>query len=294
LVAACPSTTQILVDLLHLERLEDRLFIGQCLDIGSRSVFGGQVLGQALAAAQATVDNERPAHSLHAYFLRSGDIHQPITYEVDCTRDGGSFSVRRVSALQNERVIFFCAVSFQRAQSGVEHQCPMPDVPLPGSVEPRPPLPAEILQRLPSKVQRWLSKGSPIQFRPINPRNELNPAVQPPQQQIWLRVNGPLPDEPTLHRALLAYISDFYLLGTVLFPHGLSYYQPHVRLASLDHALWFHRDFRVDQWLLYSLDSPTTQGGRGLARGQFFNEKGQLVASSSQEGMVRVQHKDAP
>jgi len=294
LPAASQSTTQLLVDLLHLERLEDRLFRGQCLDIGSRSVFGGQVLGQALAAAQATVDNERPAHSLHAYFLRAGDVNQPITYEVDCTRDGGSFSVRRVSALQNERVIFFCAASFQRTQTGVEHQFPMPEVPPPESVAPRSPVPPEIVQRLPNKVQRWLSKDSPVQFHPIHPRNELNPGLRAPHHHIWLRLKEPIADIPQLHRALLAYISDFYLLGTVLFPHGLSYYQRQVRLASLDHALWFHRDFRVDQWLLYSLDSPSTQGGRGLARGQFFNQEGVLVASSSQEGMVRVNNGAAP
>jgi len=288
LPAVSQSTTQLLVDLLSLERLEDGRFKGQCLDIGSRSVFGGQVLGQALAAAQATVDTTRLAHSLHAYFLRSGDINQPITYEVDCTRDGGSFSVRRVSALQNERVIFFCAASFQYTQMGVEHHIPMPEVPMPENIEPRPPVPPQILQRLPQKVQRWLSTGCPVQFRPIHPRNELNPGLRAPCQQVWLRLNEPIADTAQLHRALLAYISDFYLLGTVLFPHGLSFYQPHVRLASLDHALWFHRDFRVDQWLLYSMESTTTQGGRGLARGQFFNQAGQLVASSSQEGMVRV------
>jgi len=288
LPAASQSTTQMLVDLLALERLEDRLFRGQCLDIGSRSVFGGQVLGQALAAAQATVDNERPAHSLHAYFLRSGDIQQPIIYDVDCTRDGGSFSVRRVSAIQHGRVIFFCAASFQRVQSGIEHQLPMPEVPAPDSLEARLPVPPEILQRLPIKVQRWLSRGSPVEFRQVNPRDELNPSLRSPRHQVWLRLNEPVAENPLLHRALLAYLSDFYLLGTVLFPHGLSYYQRQVRLASLDHALWFHRDFRVDQWLLYSLDSPTAQASRGLARGQFFNEEGILVASSSQEGMVRV------
>jgi len=288
LPAASRSTTQTLVDLLTLERLEDRLFRGQCLDIGSGSVFGGQVLGQALAAAQATVDSARPAHSLHAYFLRAGDVNQPIIYEVDCTRDGGSFSVRRVSAIQHGRVIFFCATSFQRTQTGLEHHVPMPDVPMPDSLEARPPLPPEILQRLSIKVQRWLSRGSPVEFRQINPRDELNPGQRAPCHQVWLRLSEPIASHPPLHRALLAYISDFYLLGTVLFPHGLSYYQRQVRLASLDHALWFHRDFSVNQWLLYSLDSPTTQSGRGLARGQFFNQEGQLVASSSQEGMVRI------
>ncbi|CAH0142415.1 MULTISPECIES: acyl-CoA thioesterase II [Stenotrophomonas] len=277
-----------LIDLLTLERLEDNLFRGQSRDIGTKYVFGGQVLGQALAAAQATVDNGRHVHSLHAYFLRAGNIDHPIVYDVDRTRDGGSFSVRRVTAIQHGKVIFFCAASFQQAESGAEHQHKMPEVPQPEDIEPNRPLPAEVLERLPIKVQRWLSRGGPFEFRHVYPRDELNPPKRPPYHQVWLRLSERVGDAPELHQALLAYASDFHLLGTATFPHGISYYHPHVQMASLDHAIWFHRPFRADDWLLYSLDSPSAQDSRGLARGQFFTRDGVLVASTAQEGLIRV------
>jgi len=282
-----PVVTE-LIDLLSLERLEDNLFRGQSRDIGTKYVFGGQVLGQALAAAQATIDNGRHVHSLHAYFLRAGNIDHPIIYDVDRTRDGGSFSVRRVTAIQHGKVIFFCAASFQQAEHGAEHQHKMPEVPQPEDIEPNRPLPPEVLERLPVKVQRWLSRGGPFEFRHVYPRDELNPPKRPPYHQVWLRLNERVGDAPELHQALLAYASDFHLLGTATFPHGISYYQPHVQMASLDHALWFHRPFRVDDWLLYSLDSPSAQDARGLARGQFFTREGVLVASTAQEGLIRV------
>ncbi|MFT3756110.1 MAG: acyl-CoA thioesterase II [Pseudoxanthomonas sp.] len=279
-----------LIELLSLERLEENLFRGQSRDIGTKYVFGGQVLGQALAAAQATVDtgSGRLAHSLHAYFLRAGDIEAPIVYDVDCTRDGGSFSVRRVTAIQHGKVIFFCAASFQAEEPGAEHQAPMPPAPMPEDVPTTPPMPAEQLARLPPKVQRWLARGGPFEFRRVHPRNELQPEKQPPFQQVWFRLCEPAGDAPELHRALLAYASDFHLLGTATFPHGLSYYVPGVQMASLDHALWFHRPFRADDWLLYSIDSPNAHGARGLARGQIYNRQGQLVASTAQEGLIRV------
>ena len=277
-----------LISLLSLERLEDNLFRGQSRDIGTKYVFGGQVLGQALAAAQATVENGRQAHSLHAYFLRAGDIEHPIVYDVDRTRDGGSFSVRRVTAIQHGKVIFFCAASFQEHEAGAEHQSRMPEVPQPEDIAPTAPLPPEALAKLPVKVQRWLSRGGPFEFRHVYPRDELDPPKRPPFQQMWLRLNDPVGDDQGLHRALLAYASDFQLLGTSTFPHGISYYTPGVQMASLDHVLWFHRPFRTDDWLLYSLDSPTAQGSRGLARGQFFTRDGVLVASTSQEGLIRV------
>jgi len=287
-----------LIDLLSLERLEDNLFRGQSRDIGTKYVFGGQVLGQALSAAQATMSNPRPAHSLHAYFLRAGDVDAPIVYDVDRTRDGGSFSVRRVTAIQHGKVIFFCAASFQEAEAGAEHQPAMPDVPAPEDIAPQDPLPAEVLARLPVKVQRWLDRSGPFEFRHVvapgeTRRDELHPRKRPPFQQMWFRLTGPVDDSPALHRALLAYASDFQLLGTATFPHGISYYQPNVQMASLDHALWFHRPFRVDDWLLYSLDSPSAQGARGLARGQIFDRVGRLVASTAQEGMIRVLPEDA-
>lgn len=277
-----------LIELLALERLEDNLFRGQSRDIGTRYVFGGQVLGQALSAAQATLDNSRRVHSLHAYFLRAGDIEHPIVYDVDRTRDGGSFSVRRVTAIQHGKVIFFCAASFQDEEPGAEHQLKMPEVPQPEDIEPAPPVSPEVMATLPTKVQRWLSRGGPFEFRHVYPRDELNPPKRPPYQQVWFRLREPVGDAPELHQALLAYASDFHLLGTATFPHGISYYMPNVQMASLDHALWFHRPFRVDEWLLYSLDSPSSQSSRGLARGQIFDRQGRLVASTAQEGLIRV------
>ena len=282
------SPVSELIELLSLERLEDNLFRGQSRDIGTKYVFGGQVLGQALSAAQATMAEQRPAHSLHAYFLRAGDIEAPIVYDVDRTRDGGSFSVRRVTAIQHGKVIFFCAASFQEPEAGAEHQLSMPEVPKPEDIDPAPAIPPEKLALLPTKVQRWLDRGGPFEFRHVYPRDELNPPKRPPFQQVWFRLSEKVGDAPELHRAMLAYASDFHLLGTANFPHGISYYQPNVQMASLDHALWFHRSFRADDWLLYSIDSPSAQGARGLARGQIFDRHGRLVASTAQEGMIRV------
>ena len=280
-----------LIELLSLERLEDNLFRGQSRDIGTKYVFGGQVLGQALSAAQATVESgsgSRRAHSLHAYFLRAGNIEAPIVYEVDRTRDGGSFSVRRVTAIQHGRVVFFCAASFQAGEESAEHQLSMPEVPQPEDIAPAPPVPADVMASLPPKVQRWMSRRGPFEFRHVYPRDELNPPKRPPFQQVWFRLSEPVGDSPELHRALLAYASDFQLLGTATYPHGISYYQPNVQMASLDHALWFHRPFRADDWLLYSIDSPSASGSRGLARGQIFDRQGRLVASTAQEGLIRV------
>ncbi len=282
------SPVSELIELLTLERLEDNLFRGQSRDIGTKYVFGGQVLGQALSATQATLDTARNAHSLHAYFLRAGDTDHPIVYQVDRTRDGGSFSVRRVTAIQHGKPIFFLAASFQQEETGGEHQLTMPEVPKPEDIEPSPTVPADVLAKLPIKVQRWLSRMGPFEFRHVYPRDELNPPKRPPFQQVWFRLGERVGDAPELHRALLAYASDFHLLGTATFPHGISYYQPNVQMASLDHALWFHRPFRADEWLLYSIDSPTAQGARGLARGLIFDRDGKLVASTAQEGLIRV------
>ena len=289
------SPVSELIDLLSLERLEDNLFRGQSRDIGTKYVFGGQVLGQALSAAQATMDSAgepRAAHSLHAYFLRAGDIEHPIVYNVDRTRDGGSFSVRRVTAIQHGQPIFFCAASFQQDEPGVEHQMSMPEVPRPEDLDPAPAIPPDVLAKLPTKVQRWLDRQGPFEFRHIYPRDELNPAKRPPYQQVWFRLSEKVGDAPELHRALLAYASDFQLLGTATFPHGISYYQPNVQMASLDHALWFHRPFRADDWLLYAIDSPSAQNARGLARGLIYDRDGRLVASTVQEGMIRVLPQD--
>ncbi|HEX7338342.1 MAG TPA: acyl-CoA thioesterase II [Rhodanobacteraceae bacterium] len=277
-----------LVELLALERLEDNLFRGQSRDIGTRFVFGGQVLGQALSAAQKTVDPARQAHSLHGYFLRAGDINAPIVYQVERARDGHSFSVRRVVAIQHGQVILNCAVSFQIDEKGFEHQAGMPEVPAPEDIEPQQPMTEAQLAKFPVKLQRWLGSDSPFEFRKVWPRDEFKPEKRPPIQHIWFRLTEPVADSPSLHRAMLAYASDFNLIGTVTLPHGISYLSHNVQMASLDHAIWFHRPFRVDEWLLYSFDSPTAQGARGLARGMIFKRDGTLIASTAQEGLLRV------
>lgn len=277
-----------LISLLQLERLEDNLFAGQSRDIGTRYVFGGQVLGQALSAAQQTVDDSRRAHSMHAYFLRAGDNEKPIIYQVDRTRDGGSFSVRRVTAIQHGQPIFVATASFQRSQSGLEHQAAMPAVPMPEDLRAPEPIAAAELAKVPAKLRRWLMRTGPFEFRHVWPRDELDPPKRPPQQHVWFRLAETVDDDPALHRSLLAYASDFHLIGTITLPHGVSYLQPNMQMASLDHALWLHREFRADQWLLYSCDSPTAQGARGLARGSIYSRNGDLVASSAQEGLMRL------
>ena len=282
------SVVAELIELLALERLEDNLFRGQSRDLGTKYVFGGQVLGQALSAAQKTVPVERIVHSLHAYFLRAGDIEHPIVYDVDRTRDGKSFSVRRVTAIQHGTPIFVFAASFQEPEPGAEHQLSMPEVPLPEDLPLPEPLDPEFLARLPAKLQRWVTRGGPFEFRHVYPRDEFKPSKRPPYQQVWFRLPERIDDTPALHRSLLAYASDFHLIGTTTFPHGISYYQPNVQMASLDHALWFHRPFRVDEWLLYSCDSPSASGARGLARGLIYDRDGRLVASTAQEGLIRV------
>ncbi len=277
-----------LLDLLALERLEDNLFRGASRDIGTKYVFGGQVLGQSLSAAQQTVAADRAVHSLHAYFLRAGDIEHPIVYDVDRTRDGGSFSVRRVTAIQHGKPIFVLASSFHEAEDGAEHQLSPPEVPRAEDLPEVEPLPAETLAALPPKMQRWLTRKGPFEFRHVYPRNELSPTKRPPYQQVWFRLLDRVPDDPALHRAMLAYASDFHLIGTPTFPHGISYLQPNVLMASLDHAMWFLRPFRVDEWLLYACDSPSAQGSRGLARGSIYDAAGRLVACTAQEGLIRV------
>ena len=277
-----------LIELLTLERLEENLFRGQSRDIGTKYVFGGQVLGQALSAAQQTVDDERAVHSLHAYFLRAGDINAPIVFDVDRGRDGHSFSVRRVTAIQHGKPILVFASSFQKHEDGVSHQFHIPEVPQPEDVEPPQPPSPEVLSHLSAKMQRWLSRMGPFEMRPVYPRDELKPSKRPPYQQVWFRLSGPIGDDVNLHRAMLAYASDFYLLGTSTFPHGISYYQPTVQMASLDHALWFHRPFRIDDWRLSSLPRPSATGARGVARGRIYPRDGVLVAPVAQEGLIRV------
>jgi acyl-CoA thioesterase-2 len=282
-----PKVAEVL-ELLQLERIEDTLFRGQSRDIGTRSVFGGQVLGQALSAAQRTVEPSRRAHSLHAYFLRAGDIEHPIVYSVENTRDGGSFSVRRITAIQHGKPIFVASASFNAPSPGPEHQTPAPSTPMPEALAPYMTLTPEELAKLEPKTQRWLTGRGAFEFRPVHPRNELAPEKRPPHQAIWFKLADRIDDDAQMHNALLAYASDFFLIGTALLPHALSYIQPNVRMASLDHAMWFHRPFRVDEWFLYVCESPTMQDSRALARGSVYTRDGVLVASTAQEGMIRV------
>jgi acyl-CoA thioesterase II len=280
----------ILADLLHLlelERIEDNIFRGESRDIGSPRVFGGQVLGQALTAASYTVDG-REVHSLHAYFLRPGDVNAHIVYEVDRARDGRSFSSRRVVAIQHGRPILNLAASFQVPEQGLEHQTEMPEVPGPEGLTDMSELPADILLTVPEKMRRFLTKKRPFEIRPVEPINLLAPRPAPPERHIWLRTLDPLPDNPHLHRNLLAYISDYQLVATATLPHGIHFEHGNVQMASLDHAMWFHRPFRVDEWLLYSTESPNASGARGFALGRFFKRDGTLVASTAQEGVIRI------
>ena len=276
-----------LITLLKLERIEKNIFRGDSRDIGSAQVFGGQVVGQALSAAQNTVEG-RAAHSLHAYFLRRGDMDAPIIYDVDRSRDGGSFSNRRVVAIQHGRPILNLAASFQVPENGLEHRADMPDVPPPEGLKDLTEVAADVLENIPTKLRRFMTAKRPFEFRPVDPVSLDERGELPPKKQVWIRAVDRLPDDQALHQNLLAYVSDFELLATSTLPHGLSLTRQNVMMASLDHALWFHRQFRMDEWLLYSMDSPNASGARGFTRGQLFTEEGVLVASTSQEGLVRM------
>ena len=274
-----------LVKLLSLEPIEENLFRGQSQDLGWGTVFGGQVLGQALSAASQTVPPERAAHSLHAYFLRPGDVSKPIVYDVDRIRDGSSFTTRRVVAIQAGRPIFNMSASFHISEPGFEHEEPMPDVPAPEGLKTEQELalaagwPAALIERL--RAER------PFEMRPVEPIDPLHPKPHPPRWMNWLRTVGPLPDRPALHRCLAAYVSDHYLIGTALLPHAVSFMTPGMQMASLDHVMWFHQPLRVDDWLLHVMESPVARGGRGLARGRLYARSGALVASTAQEGLIR-------
>jgi acyl-CoA thioesterase-2 len=276
-----------LIQLLQLERIEDNIFRGDSRDIGSAQVFGGQVLGQALSAAQHTVEG-RVAHSLHAYFLRRGDMAAPIIYDVDRARDGGSFSNRRVVAIQHGRPIFNLAASFQRPERGLEHQAEMPDVPGPDGLQDLIELVSESIEKLPVKIRRFMMDRGPFHFRPVEHWSFANPQKHEPLKHVWIRTVDLLPDDPALHQNLLAYASDHELLSASTLPHGLALARGNVIMASLDHALWFHRRVEIDHWLLYAIDSPNASGVRGYSRGQLFTRDGTLVASTVQEGLIRV------
>jgi len=277
-----------LVEQLGLERIEQNLFRGQSQDLGWGTVFGGQVLGQALSAAVQTVPEERQVHSLHAYFLRPGDVSKPIIYDVDRIRDGSSFTTRRVVAIQAGRPIFNLAASFQKRELGFEHHEPMPEVPPPESS----PTEREHYARFGERAPHWHlldASERPFELRLIDPPDDpIYPSPRRAQRKVWMRATGPLPETPALHAYLLAYVSDFAFITTALLPHGVTGHAPGMQVASLDHVMWFHHAVRVDEWLLYVMDSPAASGARGLVRGAVYSQDGRLVASTAQEGLIRM------
>jgi acyl-CoA thioesterase-2 len=280
------SAIRALLDLLDLEPLERNLFRGRSPQVGWQRVFGGQVIGQALVAACRTVDG-RPPHSMHAYFLLPGDPKVPIIYEVDRIRDGKSFTTRRVVAIQHGQAIFSMAVSFHADEPGLTHQAPMPDVPPPEQLPSESQAKEWVLANMPEPIRRYYEVERPIEMRPVEYTRYLGQKFENARFHVWIRTTGPLPDELAIHQCVLAYASDWTLLDTALVPHGRSLFEREFMGASLDHALWFHRPFRADDWLLYAQDSPNLAGARGFSRGLIFARDGTLVASVAQEGLVR-------
>lgn len=286
-----------LITSLRLERIEEHLFRGQSQDLGWGRVFGGQVLGQALSAAEQTVPADRFVHSFHAYFLRPGATDLPVVYTVDPIRDGRSFTTRRVVAIQSGKPIFNLSASFQVREEGLDHHQPMPATTGPTGLLSEQELSIRYLERLPEAVRvkipefmrQRATADRPIEIRPIDPLDPMDPPQRPPRRQVWFRTSGRLPAETPLsiHQQLLAYASDFNFLATSLYPHQVSWLTPGIQVASLDHAMWFHRPFRMDEWLLYDIESPSASGARGLVTGRFYNQQGELVASTAQEGLIR-------
>ncbi len=283
------TATGQLLSLLDLETLEHNLFRGRGPKQGWQRVYGGQVLGQALVAAVRTVDADRRVHSLHGYFILGGDPAHPIVYDVERIRDGGSFTTRTVKAIQHGRPIFIMSVSFHKSEEGFAHQGEMPDVPPPESLPSEKELLAKLVAHLPDNMRSYWQRERPIEVRPVDISRYLTRERRtPPTQHVWMRATGVLPDELSLHQCVLAYASDFTLLDTALIAHGKLLFDSDIQLASLDHALWFHRPFRADDWLLYAQDSPSAHSGRGFCRGSIYTRDGILVASVAQEGLMRT------
>ncbi len=281
-----PDAVKKLLSILDLETLEQNLFRGRSPQDGWQRVFGGQVIGQALVAAEHTVE-DRVAHSLHGYFMRPGDPKVPIIYEVDRIRDGGSFNTRRVVAIQHGHAIFSMSASFHVVEEGVDHHFAMPDVPGPDELPSLNDIKEAEIEKFPQVIKTYFERERPIEIKPVDLTRFLHPEKRDPVQYVWMRVTGRLPDDAALHQCALAYASDFTLLDTALIAHGLVLYDPTLMLASLDHAMWFHRPFRADEWLLYAQDSPASHGARGFTRGSVYTRQGVLVASATQEGLIR-------
>ena len=276
-----------LMEILKLEKIEENIYRGLHVDLGTDNVFGGQVLGQALSAASQTVPSDRYAHSLHGYFMRHGDLSIPIMYNVECIRDGKSFTTRRVVAVQKGRAIFSMGASFHIEEPGFDHHDSMPDVPGPEGIHSEKELANQAASDLPERIRKRVKRGFPIEFRHVNPLPPFAPRKLPPHKYIWFRITGPVPKETAIQRCLLSYASDFNLVVTSLYPHGHTIWEEGMQGASLDHAMWFHREFDIADWLLYAVDSPNASNARGLSIGKIFNRQGQLVATVAQEGLIR-------
>ncbi len=277
-----------LSELLSLEKIESGLFRGQSWDLGFRALFGGQVLGQALSAAQQTLPDNRVCHSFHTYFLLPGDANLPVVYDVENVRDGRSFSARRVKAIQNGRNIFYMTASFQTPEVGLEHQyAEMPAVPGPDKVEPDIKFYESSYDQISERMREALSYHKPLDVRTVQTIDPLQPEVSEPKRYIWMKADELFAGNVDLNQSALAYASDYHFLATSLQPHGISVRNKQLRMATIDHAMWFHRPFNFDEWLLYAAESPFSGGARGLVRGKFFNADGVLVASTMQEGLMR-------
>ncbi len=282
------SHVQELVDLLKLEAIGVNRFRGYCKDLGFKNLFGGQVLGQSLSAASQTLpEGEWAPHSLHAYFLRAGNVVDSIEFEVDCVRDGRSFAMRQITASQKGKAILTMMASFQHPEEGFEHQDTMPDVQGPEGLLSQLELTRMFKDKFPESVRDIYTADQPIEIRAIDPINIFDPKKQDPIKYVWMKADAPLDDDPMVHTNVLTYATDFNLIGTSLMPHGVSFAQKGMQVASLDHAIWFHRPIKFDDWMLYALDSPSASSGRGFCRGQVFNKEGELVASVAQEGLIR-------
>ena len=276
-----------LLQILNLEDLEQNLFRGRSPQSGWQRVFGGQVIGQALVAAQRTVDENRRVHSLHGYFMRPGDPKVAIIYEVDRIRDGRSFTTRRVVAIQHGQAIFSMSASFQVSEEGLEHFIEMPKIPMPDELISEKKLAEQYIDHAPENVRKYWQRERPIELRPVNLAHYFSKEKLDPIQNIWMRSTGKLPPNPAIHEAVLAYASDMTLLDTALYAHGRAIFDPKIQVASLDHSMWFHRPLNMQDWHLYAQDSPNSSGARGFTRGGIYTQSGQLVASVAQEGLIR-------
>ncbi|MGI9400926.1 MAG: acyl-CoA thioesterase II [Rhizobiaceae bacterium] len=282
------KAVETLLAILDLEKLEKNLFSGTSPQVGWQRVFGGQVIGQALVAAQRTVDTDRRVHSLHGYFMRPGDPLVPIVYEVKRIHDGGSFATRLIIAIQHGRAIFTMTASFQIREEGLEHFIEMPDIIPPEELPSEKELVEKYVKNAPENVRRYWQRERPIELRPTDLTHYFSDKKLEPEQNIWFRSTSPLPADPAIQESALAYASDMTLLDTSLFVHGRAVFDPALQVASLDHAMWFHRPFNIGDWHLYTQDSPNSSGARGFTRGAIYTRNGELIASTAQEGLIRL------